>query len=765
MVWFFVTALFTSAALLFWVQPMVARMLLPLLGGTPAVWNTCMVFFQATLLAGYAYAHFLTTRLSVRVQTIVHFILLLVTVAVLPIGLGSRAAQSAPWQSDPTIWLLQALTMVVALPFFTLSASAPLLQSWFSRLRHRSSGDPYFLYAASNLGSLVGLIGYPAMIEPGFSLQTQSRIWAGGYGLLLLLFAGPALMLWGDRGREAGVEGSDKGPTKASGRRREEAPIAHDPKSQTEPPPGSCDPGTSWPRRLQWVFWAFIPSSLMLGVTAYLSTDIASVPLLWVVPLGIYLLTFILVFSRRQFIPSGLPVRLLPPAAVVLVFVMLTNADNLAWLQVTLHLAFFFIAAMVWHGRLAADRPPSWHLTEFYFCLSVGGVLGGLFNALLAPVIFRAVVEYRLVIVLACIFWRGRGESFFKGRNAGRDLIWPLGIGLLTAGLTVLAPRFGVGLQMSMMIVFGVPVILCYLVSWRRHSFEFALALAAVFLASPFYTAFHGRTLHVERNFFGVLRYTIDPEGRFHRLYHGTTVHGMEFIAPERQGEPLAYYHRDGPCGQAMRAFNARPDGRNVGVIGLGAGSMIAYAQPEQHWTFYEIDPAVIRLAQDANYFTFLDRSSRRGVTAVDFKLGDARLRLREAAAGQFDLLVCDAFGSDAPPLHLLNREAMELYLTKLAPNGLLLLHISSRFLDFDPVIGNLAEHFKLAALISSDDEVSPADTAEGKLPSRWVALARRQEDLGALEKNPRWHPLLPNPDMRLWTDDYSNILSIFDWR
>ena len=268
----------------------------------------------------------------------------------------------------------------------------------------------------------------------------------------------------------------------------------------------------------------------------------------------------------------------------------------------------------------------------------------------------------------------------------------------MTAGLAMLIPRSGIGLQMSMLIVFGVPVILCYVVSKWGRPFQFALAVAAVLLASGFYVPFHGRTLYVERNFFGTLRVALDPDGRFYRLYHGTTIHGMEFVAPERRGEPLAYYHRAGPCGQAMTAFNSRPGGTNIAIIGLGAGSMAAYAQPGQHWTFYEIDPAIIRLAQDTNYFDFLHRCTN---AVVEFKLGDARLRLREAAANQYDLIVCDAFGSDAPPLHLLNQQAMELYLSKLSPHGLLLLHISSRFLNFRPVIGNLAEHFQLPAVVN----------------------------------------------------------------
>ena len=737
----FVAALFLSATLLFWVQPMVAKMLLPLLGGTPTVWNTCMVFFQAMLLAGYAYAHWLTTRVGPRKQVLIHAVLLLVALTILPIGLSSSTAQSAPWQSNPTWWLLRALVLIVALPFFVLSASAPLLQSWFSQVRHRSSKDPYFLYAASNFGSFVGLIAYPAIVEPGFPLSVQSRIWAAGYGILILLFLATSVVLWRNgRGRIDPIESAPP------------ADIAARPGKSVD------ENQVSWSQRLQWVFWAFVPSSLMLGVTTYLSTDIASVPLLWVVPLGIYLITFVLVFSRRQIIPQTLIVRVLPGLAVVLVFVMLNNADNLAWLQMSLHLLFLFVAAMAWHGRLANDRPSHRALTQFYFCMSVGGVLGGVFNALVAPVVFRTVVEYRIAIALACLLWPVKGGTLFRGRAFWRDAVVPLVIWLLTTGLAVWAPQWGLGLQMSMMIVFGVPLILCYVISKWGRPFEFMLAITAVLAGSAFYTGFHGRTLHVERNFFGTLRYAVGPGKRFHRLYHGTTVHGMEHVAPERRGEPLAYYHRNGPCGQAMTVFNSSARGTNVAVIGLGAGSMAAYAQSGQHWTFYEINPAVIRLASDTNFFVFLNQCA----APVDLKVGDARLRLREAPAHQFDLLVCDAFGSDAPPLHLLNREALELYLSKLAPDGLLLLHISSRYLNFRPVIGNLAEYFHLVAVVNTDD--APA-TDDGKLPSSWVALARTSEQLGALRNDPLWQPLSSEPGMRLWTDDYSNILSVFDWR
>jgi hypothetical protein len=740
---FFGVTMFTSAALLFWVQPMVAKMLLPWLGGSPAVWNTCMLFFQVTLLAGYAYAHVLTTRFSVRAQKLIHLGLMVAAFAALPVGLSSRAAGVAPWNSDPLIWLLRVLFSAVALPFFVVSSSAPLLQRWFSHTRHRLSKDPYCLYPASNLGSMLGLIAYPVLIEPGFLLQEQTRLWTILYSLLVFLFAGCALMTWKNQTATA---------------------IASPPfESSFGKPRGTGAGEIAWPQRLRWMLWAFIPSSLMLGVTTYLTTDIASVPLLWTMPLTVYLLTFVLAFSQNRIIQSGWQVRVLPVSAVVLVFVMLAKSDELAWLQIGVHLVFFFCAALVWHTRLADDRPSSRGLTDFYFCLSVGGVLGGLFNALLAPVIFRTVVEYPLMIAVACLRWPGKGKEGLSSGGFWAGLLWPSGIGLLTAGLAVILPRLDLEPHLRTMAVFGVPVILCYVLSKQQdRPLQFALALAAVLVGSQFYTASRGRTLLTERNFFGTLRVTLDPQGRMYQLYHGTTLHGAQFVEPARQMEPLAYYHRSGPCGQAMNAFNSRSDSVNVAVIGLGAGAMASYSRPGQHWTFYEIDPSVIRLAREGSMFTYLRRCTN---AQMDFKLGDARLRLREAAPKQFDLVVCDAFGSDAPPLHLLDREAMELYLSRLSDHGMLLFHISSRYLDFRPVLGNLANCFQLQALVNSEDAISDELFREGKLPSTWVVLARRSEDLAPFSTDPRWHALPPSPAMRLWTDDYSDILGIFQWQ
>lgn len=732
---FFATTLFTSALLLFWVQPMIARMLLPLLGGTPTVWNTCMVFFQAMLLAGYAYSHFVSRRLSLRAQAIVHFSLLLVTLAALPIALTESAVRSVPWQSNPFLWLIKTLFLLVGLPFFIVSTSGPLLQNWFSRTNHPSAKDPYFLYAASNLGSLIALLGYPLLVEPALRLQQQSGTWAGIYGVFMILFAGCALMVWRIPAVASSPAGSGVTPLPL-------APL-------------------SWARRGRWILLSFVPSSLMLGVTTYLTTDIASIPLLWVIPLSLYLLTFILVFARKTFLPLAILSKLLPGVAVALIFLILTDVKNPAWLLLGLHLLFFFVAAMISHSRLAEDRPPSAQLTEFYLFLSIGGVLGGLFNALLAPVVFDTVVEYPMMMVLACLMRPAPSGVMSTVRDRWLDWLLPVGAGAATALAATFIPRFTQeSHQLSMALIFGAPLVASYFFSQR--SLRFALALGAVMLGAQHYTAIHGRTLHVERNFFGALRVTLDPDGKIRRFYHGTTVHGIQFIEPSRRREPLSYYHRTGPFGLAFEVYQSRPANPRVAAIGLGAGAMACYVGEGQSWTFYEIDPAVLEVARNTNFFTYL-ADCTNGV--IEHKLGDARLRLREAPPEHYGLIICDAFSSDVPPLHLITAEAMELYLSRLAPGGLLFFNVSSRYLDFRPVLGNLAQKFHLYCVDYNEAAVSSAALKEGKYSSHWVVMARQPGHLGKLLDDDRWQAVEPDADMRLWTDDYSNILAIFEWR
>jgi spermidine synthase len=732
----FSATLFLSAALSFGVQPMIGKMVLPLLGGVPAVWNTCMVFFQSTLLLGYAYAHWSTRWIGSRYHILTHLGLMLLPALVLPISISQRMLGSLPTDTNPIPWLLGFLALTAGLPLLVVSTTAPLLQKWFASTAHPDAGNPYFLYAASNAGSLLGLLGYPILIEPHLRLGQQSHFWAVGYGILVVLVLCCAVIMWR---RKTPTSDSETGATDEIERA---LPVA-------------------WRRRLRWMLLAFVPSSLMLGVTTYITTDVAPIPLLWVLPLGLYLLTFIFVFARRPFLAPSWLGRVLCLLTVMLIICMIAEVTQPAWLIVTLHLSLFFAAAMTCHSELAKDRPPAEHLTDFYLCLSIGGVLGGIMNALLAPVIFHRVWEYPLVMILACAVRPMNPDSTAISKQLWQKLLWPLGIGLLMAGLILsLRSSSATPPPLTTIAIFGVPALLAYRLVERPS--QFALSLTAILAASSLYASSQGQILHIERDFFGVLRVTLDPQGKFHQIVQGNTVHGRQSVDPLLAKEPLSYYHHTGPVGQVFEVFNAAPAAPRVAIVGLGAGTLACYAQAGQDWTFYEIDPAVQRIADDPQYFTFL-KYSRAG--KLNVILGDARLRLREAPERQYGLLILDAFSSDAIPVHLLTREALHLYLEKLADGGLIALHISNRRLDLKPVIANLANDAHLVCFNRDDFAISASESNQGKQASQWVVLARTKEDLHALESDKRWQSLYAQPSFGLWTDDFSDIISLLKWR
>jgi hypothetical protein len=759
----FAATLFLSAALLFWVEPLVAKMLLPLLGGAPAVWNTCLLFFQTLLLAGYAYALFASRRLTTGQQAAAQIALLGLAALALPVAIPASAAAGVPREGDPVWWLLGRLLVTVGLPFFALSTLGPLLQRWFSHTGHERARDPYFLYAASNAGSLCALVGFPVALEPLLPLARQGRAWAFAYGALVLLVAACAVVTW--RARRAGAGGAGD----------EFANVAGEDADRV----GGAETLTA-ARRLRWVALAFAPSSLMMGVTTYLSTDIASLPLLWVVPLSLYLVTLIVVFARRRLLKQRLVEMALPGVALVFALVYLSGATQPALFIALLHLLLFFVAALMCHGRLADDRPAPARLAEYYLWMSVGGALGGLFNALVAPVVFERVVEYPLAIVLACALLparrrdangaalalnaaRARGERDEGDARATReatrarllDLGFPVLLGAVAALLGVVTRRLGWQTVESLALVVGVPLILCYLL--RRRPLRFALALGAVMLGAFFWRGLGSETVHAERNFFGTVRVVRDREEELNWLYHGTTIHGRQSTRLDSRCEPLSYYHPKGPLAQVFNAYNSRPSAPNVAVVGLGTGTTVAYARAGQRWTFYEINPAVVSLASAPDYFSYLSYCTSGA--PVEIILGDARLRLADAPPATFGLIVLDAFSSDAIPVHLMTAEALDLYLSRLAAGGLVAYHVSNRSLNLHPVVADLARSRNLAALAFNDNERLP-----GKEPSHWVVVARRPEDLAALAADARWRPPEADPRRRLWTDDYSNIVTILKW-
>ncbi|MFN2416727.1 MAG: spermidine synthase, partial [Pyrinomonadaceae bacterium] len=742
----FAATLFTSAALLFWVEPMVAKMLLPFLGGTPAVWNTCLLFFQTLLLAGYAYALFASRRLSLGRQALIQIALLVVTIITLPVSISAAAAASVPREGDPSLWLMGRLFLIVGLPFFTLSTLGPLLQKWFAATGHESARDPYFLYAASNAGSLCALVGYPLALEPLIPLAGQSRLWSYVYAALVLLVAACAALAW--RAGRAGAtivsprveEGTGDEDVRRVELSEDGAAVGVEGDANVTAD-GGADAAAAggaerltWARRLRWVLLAFAPSSLMLGVTTYLSTDIASLPLLWVVPLSLYLLTLILVFARTRPVRQRWVELALPGVALVFTLAYLSNATQPAFFLAALHLLFFFVAALACHGRLADDRPDPSRLAEFYLWMSVGGALGGLFNALVAPVVFERVAEYPLAVLLACaIFAADRSKpDAGVGRDRRRERVFDFALPAFVLGLCVLlalvVSRFEWGSLESLALVVGVPLVFVY--QLRRRPARFALALGAVMLGGFFWRGFDTETLLTERNFYGTLRITRDAGEQLNWLYHGTTIHGRQSTALDRRCEPLSYYHREGPLGQLLAAYNARPSSPRVAVVGLGTGATAAYARAGQSWTFYEINPAVAEIARRPDYFTYLSYCAQGA--PVDVVLGDARLRLAEAAPAAYGLVVLDAFSSDAIPVHLMTLEALDLYLSKLAPGGLLTFHISNRSLDLHTVVADLARARSLAALSLDDNKraagrARPPRPASICQPRRWRRRAGRR--------------------------------------
>ena len=726
MILLFAVTLFVSAFLLFSVQPMVAKMLLPVLGGTPAVWNTCMVFFQAALLGGYAYA-LGVSRLRLRHQLFIQMLLLIGAGVSLPISLSAFWIQSVPATANPVWWVLACLTATVGLPFFITSSNGPLLQKWFATTGLKSADDPYFLYSASNAGSFVALLAYPVFLEPYFSLQSQSRVWLIGYVCLLFLVGLCAIALWRVKNNATPADESVR----------------------------VANSSISVVNRLRWVVLAFIPSSLMLGVTNYLTTDVASVPLLWVIPLALYLLTLVLAFARRQLVSIHSLHVVLPGITLLFLFLYLSHISIEPSWMMALNLIYFFVASLTCHSQLAQERPGADRLPQFYLWLSVGGVLGGIFNVLIAPLLFTSIIEYPLMILAACLVLPNSSTEKNERRARKFDFVKPAIVLGLTLALAMIINRNALGTLTGLLIVFAIPMILTY--PSRRRPLRFVLCSAAVLVGASALTVNH-RTLHEVRNFFGVLRVTTDPEDRMHSLFHGSTIHGRQFTAPAERCEPLSYFHREGPLGVVFDAFRSSPAPKNVAIVGLGVGATMSHARQDEQWTFYEINPAVVDVARDARFFTYVGDCAQVEFNVV---LGDARLKLQKAPDAGYGLIVLDAFSSDAIPVHLITQQALDLYLSKLAPHGLLVFHISNRNLDLKPVVADVAGSRNLTAIVLED---AAMNLSKGKDPSVWVVMVRDANDAKMIRDHPNAKSL-DGDGRNLWTDDFSNILSVFRWQ
>jgi len=734
---FFVPTIFVSAWLLFLVQPLFAKMALPLLGGTPNVWNTALVFFQAVLLLGYLYAHLLSRFVPLRLQLGLHALVLALAFVVLPLGID--AVWRDPPAEAPTIWLFTLFGACVGLPFFAISANAPLLQRWFVHSGHAQAHDPYFLYGASNLGSAIALLAYPALIEPLLTLRGQSWLWTGVYAALAVMIVVCGLITAGGRGVLAAA-------------------------------PGARDDGkaVTWNQRLQWIGLAFVPSGLLLSVTAFITTDLVAIPLLWVVPLLLFLLSFVFVFARKPLIKHAWMLKAQAPLLIAAALVTFIFASSGAVWMMGVVLAAFFVTAMVCHGELVQRRPAARHLTGFYLWISVGGVLGGAFTALAAPLLFSSVYEFPLLLVVAALLRPRAAQPALPDRKRS-FLAQPRLADIGMPALCVLAAltldpeipevtHFEAAAILTVLALCGITV-----VSGFKRPLRLALGLGAliVFGHEAVYWFKQEERLYAGRSFFGVYKVTRTGDGRYTLLTHGTTIHGVQSTKPSERRKQHTYYHGEAGIGRIFAAAAERGlTFARVGAVGLGAGEIACYRREGERWSFFEIDPLVVRIARDRRFFHFVSDCAPKARMVV----GDGRLTLAREPNRAFDMLILDAFSSDAIPIHLLTREAFKIYLAKLRRGGVLAIHLSNRYIDLKPVVAALAQDAGLAgAVLAHDVEGRLRDNAY-TTSSTWVALAHTPQALARYldhgrAAGPHWKDLARWRGRRLWTDDYAHVL------
>jgi SAM-dependent methyltransferase len=717
----FTLTICVGSFLLFLVQPMIARMALPRLGGAPAVWTSAMLVYQVLLLGGYAYAHWIK-RLPARTQAALHVLLFLIAALMLPIGLFAGSSIGSPF-----LWVPWLLIGSIGPLFFVISAQAPLMQRWFAE---SGAGDPYPLYAASNLGSFAGLIAYPLLFEPVLTLHVQSLVWSLGYGALVVLVGLCAFRF-----------------SKVSVR------------SVTGAVPVSSPPTRK--QFLRWIILATIPSGLMLSTSLHLTTDIVPMPMLWVLPLGLYLLSFSVAFSDQRRLAGRIshiaPLMLLMSGGVIFI----DNTGHPA-LYAGLGLLLLFSVAVALHSEMYNRRPDPAHLTSFYLAMSLGGVLGGLFCALFAPLVFDWGYEHPILIVAASLLVAQQPLfqwSVDLWRSKGRELIWLLPVAVLLLSLFaggVIGYHWPRTLKMA---AAGIIVLIAVASLGRRTMF--ALSLTALMLGLGGWEML-GRTLtpgQMTRSFFGT--YTVETfKPGLRALVHGTTLHGIQYTNPKYATIPLSYYAPRSGIGIALKRVPTLYGAEaRVGLVGLGTGSLACYAQTGQKWTLFEIDPAMVEIARDPKRFTFLSRC----LPNAEIVIGDARLTLGKRNPGSLDVLIIDAFSSDAVPMHLLTREAFANYGRVLKPKGLVMVHISNRFLDLRPVLGALSlDGWTVAA---RDYDATEEEKKQNFNHSVWVALSRDPKQLRQLRASApdeQWYPLVAQSDFTGWSDDFASILPIF---
>ena len=773
----FALTIFTGAFLLFQVQPLIGKYILPWFGGGPGVWTTCLLFFQVLLLGGYAYAHISSTWLKPRQQAIVHGILLLVSLVMLPITPGE--AWKAHVGGDPNVRILLLLMATIGLPYFVLSSTGPLMQQWFSQTNPGVS--PYRLYALSNVGSLLALLSYPVFFEVRFPRHTQATMWSVGLAVFVVFCGYCAWMLWRHANAvPVATPAPAPAPTTAPvslGTEGGEAPVA----AVTEVPAPQVpapEAAVSGVDKLLWVSLPAIASVLLLATTNKLCQEVAVIPFLWVLPLSLYLLTFIISFDHARWYHRGVFTSLLVVGTAVVCLVLPAGNDAPMRLQIIVYTATLFIACMVCHGELYRLKPPPKYLTGYFLYISAGGALGGFFVAILAPAIFK---DYRELQLGLWVLSYGMGVLCFRHRS--REIAVAAGVGALLTTLVI--PAIGSlfddspGLKEELVLFFrdrawyivgGLVLFVACVFDLRKRTLNadwvprmggFVMAVCVGF-GAIFVMQWNERSstvvLSATRNFYGTLKvfdyYPDDVEDNYHLLLHGATTHGIQFVKPEKAMMATSYYAESSGVGRAIVSLPETP--RRIGLVGLGTGSLAVYGRSGDYLRIYEINPAVEELAR--SQFKYLSYAQAK----TDIVMGDARLMMeRELAENQpqaFDLLALDAFSSDAIPVHLLTKEAFEIYLKHLTPNGVLAIHISNRYLDLQPVVERLAEHFKLSVVTIPDDN----EPDWWIYATTWVIVTRNKEFLES--ERIKDVAELPDADRKnspLWTDDYASLYSI----
>jgi spermidine synthase len=712
--------LFLSALLLFAVQPMFTKMVLPRLGGAPTVWSVAMVFFQAALLCGYGYAHLVVRRLPFWLGALVHLGVLAAAAATLPIAVAQGFG--APPASGIAPWLMGLFAASIGLPFAALAASAPLLQGWFAASGHVQARNPYVLYAASNLGSFAALIAYPFAIEPFLTLKEQAQLWSAGFAILALLVALASLLVT----RRANFEVDQAAAAPATAR-----------------------------DRLTWAALSAIPVGLVIAVTSHITTDIAAAPFLWVLPLALYLLTFVAVFRDPPWLRPMTVAQLVPIPIAILAVTLLSGARQFWLVVIVVNLVAFVLLALLCHGELYRRRPAPALLTEFYLWMSLGGVVGGVFAALVAPQIFTLVYEYPILIVAAVLVLPG----MFAGDRA--RLVAEVAPVLAIAVLAILG-RFLFDLRLPGQAAYAFQIVLVGLAAvmllQRRRPQRFLALVVLGFVLTGLWQPGFNRVAAL-RSFFGVHQIVETADGRYRLLYHGTTLHGAERIADTglpagTAPEPLTYYYRGGPISETIEAVRAaRGALPHVAVVGLGSGTLSCYKRRDEQWTFFEIDAAVAQIARDPRLFSYMSTCAPE----VPVVLGDARLTLA-ASSQRYDLIILDAFSSDVVPVHLMTREAIDGYLAHLTGGGVIVLHLSNRYMELASVVAAVAAAEGVVAF-GKDDDRPVTDPFDYKTAASVAVLARQRSDLGDLPDRPGWRLIAPGASTRIWTDDYSNVL------